>query len=177
MQVGTFNISKRYVTAVAIIFVAMSLLRQHLRGGIGGHYLLQQETLPFVSNWWGVLLLPALTWILWGRIEARCADKSSARELLNSGILFVLGVALGLLISVSFLNEYNFLLDNVVYVLLIVSLIFPIYYAEFMLGFVIAMVNTFGVVLPTVFALIMALVGFLIYRLITLPILKNFRQR
>jgi hypothetical protein len=70
------------------------------------------------------------------------------------------------LIAVSFTNDYKLFLDNVIYVLLVFSLIFPIYYSEFILGFIIGMTYTFGAILPTIFILIIAALGFLIYRFI-----------
>lgn len=80
--------------------------------------------------------------------------------------LFLLGLILGISIAVSFTNDYGFFLDNVLYILLILSLIVPIYYAEFIMGFVLGMTYTFGAVLPTIFILIIAALGFLIYRFI-----------
>lgn len=176
MQISSYNFSKGFATAVAALFVATLLLWEYVHGGVGGHHVLQKESLPFISNWWGLLLLPALTWILWGRIEKRTSDQSIVSGLPRTVLLLVLGLACGVLISVSFLNHYNFFLDNVLYILLTISLIFPIYYSEFILGFGVGMVNTFGVVLPTTFILTIALVGFVIYRLIRMPILK-FSQR
>ncbi|MFM7854611.1 MAG: hypothetical protein ACKO96_22475 [Flammeovirgaceae bacterium] len=175
MQIGRYNFTTVHATIAAMIFESVLLGWEYLHGGVGGHYVLQQKSLPFVSNWLGLLLLPALTWILWSRIEKRLAEKSSAKGLSGTALLFVLGLALGVLISVSFLNEYNFFLDNVLYIPLIISLIFPIYYSEFMLGLVVGMVTIFGVVLPTAFMLIIASVGFLIYRFIRIPILKKIR--
>ncbi len=176
MQICSYNFSKGSATAVAALFVATLLLWEYVHGGIGGHHVLQQESMPFISHWWGLLLLPALTWILWSRIEKRTSDQSMSSGLPGTILLLVLGLTFGVLISVSILNHYNFFLNNVLYILLTISLIFPIYYSEFILGFVVGMVNTFGVVLPTAFILTIALVGFVIYRLIRLPILK-FSQR
>ncbi|MFM8911961.1 MAG: hypothetical protein ACKOE6_03440, partial [Flammeovirgaceae bacterium] len=166
MQVGTFNISRGYATATSTIFVVMLLVWGYLHGGVGGHYILHQQDLPFISNWWGLVLLPVLTWICWGRIEKRFHEKPGKKELSRIFLLFLLGLTIGILISISFVNEYHFFLDNVLYILALASLIFPIYYSEFILGFVLGMINTFGVVIPTVFILIISIVGFLIYRMI-----------
>ena len=79
---------------------------------------------------------------------------------------------LGILIAVSFTNGYNLFLDNVLYVFLVLSMIFPIYYSEFILGFILGMTYTFGAILPTIFILIIAAFGFLLYKFIRLLILR-----
>ena len=36
--------------------------------------------MPAVSNWWGALLIPALTWFLTGRVQKRIALHSGGKE-------------------------------------------------------------------------------------------------
>ena len=73
------------------------------------------------------------------------------------------GLILEILLLVSFANDYKPFLDNVSYFLLL-SLFIPIYYAEFNLGFVLGITYTFGTILPTVFVVILAGIGFFDYR-------------
>tara|TARA_R110000850_G_scaffold80862_1_gene173468 strand:+ start:7415 stop:7681 length:267 start_codon:yes stop_codon:yes gene_type:complete len=77
---------------------------------------------------------------------------------------------------VSFTNEYALILDNVLYVILLLSLLIPIHYAEFILGFVLGMTYTFGAILPTVFILVMAVAGVLIYKFIRPLIVKQSKR-
>ena len=70
------------------------------------------------------------------------------------------------MIALSFTNDYKLFLDNVIYIFLLVSFIVPIYYAEFIVGFILGMTYTFGAILPTIFILIIATLGFLAYRFI-----------
>jgi hypothetical protein len=133
--------------------------------------------LPEISNWWGGLLLLVLTWTLLGRIEKRLNKQGSLTQQNKNQIikiigLSVLGLILGFSIAVSFTNGYKFFLDNVLYLFLIFSLVFPLYYAEFILGFILGMTYTFGAILPTIFILIIAALGFLIYRFIRPLILR-----
>lgn len=93
--------------------------------------------------------------------------------------LFLLGLVLGILIAVSFTNAYKLFLDNVLYIFLLTSFVVPIYYAEFILGFIFGMSYTFGAILPTIFILIIAGLGFLVYRFIRpfiLRVTKVFRK-
>ena len=176
MQIGKYRFTRIYAATVAVVFIMLLLSWEYLNGGVQGHHVLQQKDLPFISNWWGLLLLPVLTWILWSRIEKRLGERPGKKEASRTFWLFLLGLGLGVLISVSFLNKYHFVLDNILYILAATSLIFPIFFSEVILGFVMGMVSTFGVVLPTVFVLIISIVGFMIYRIVRAPFLKLFRQ-
>jgi hypothetical protein len=53
--------------------------------------------------------------------------------------------------------------DYMVQALAVVALFYPIYRAEYVLGFVLGMTWTFGAVLPTIAACIFALVGAVIH--------------
>lgn len=160
-----------FITGTVTVLIFGLLFWQYFNSGVPSHHILQQKDLPEISNWWGGLLLPVLTWILMGRIEKRLNKQGSlTQQTQNQNIkiigLFLLGLLLGISIVVSFTNGYKLFLDNVLYVFLVFSLIFPLYYAEFILGFIIGMTYTFGAILPTIFILIIAAVGFLIYRFI-----------
>ena len=168
------------LTSTVTIMILGLLFWQYFHSGVPSHHILQQKDLPEISNWWGALLLPVLTWILLGRIENRLNKQESLiQQAKNQHIkiigLFLLGLILGISIAMSFTNGYKLFLDNVLYVLLIFSLIFPIYYAEFILGFILGMTYTFGAILPTIFILILAALGFLIYRFIRPLIMRAKR--
>ena len=166
-----------FLTSAVTVLLFGLLFWEYFHSGVPSHHLLQQKDLPKISNWWGGLLLPVLTWILLGRIEKRLSKQDTlTQQTKNQKIkiigLFFLGLILGISIAVSFTNDYKLFLDNVLYVVLVLSLIFPLYYAEFILGFVLAMTYTFGAILPTIFILIIAAFGFLLYRFIRPLILR-----
>ncbi len=53
----------RTKATIAITAVMALLLGwQHLDGGVPAHHLLADPALPALSNWWGLLTLPALAW-------------------------------------------------------------------------------------------------------------------
>ncbi len=169
--------TKVFITGIITLFIFGVLLWEYFNGGVPSHHMLHDEELPAISNWWGGLLLPVLTWVLLGRIEKRL--KKKAKESVQSKspipkvlVIFTIGLIFGILIAVSFVNDYNFILDYVLYAILVLSLLVPIFYAEFILGFVLGMTITLGAILPTIFILIMASLGFLIYRFIRPLILR-----
>ena len=68
--------------------------------------------------------------------------------------------------------EFKPFLDNVLYILIVLSFFIPLYYSEFMLGFILGMTYTFGAILPTVFILVIAVIGLVTYRYIRPIILR-----
>lgn len=163
--------TKVFITGIVTVFVFSLLIWEHFHGGVASHHILQQQNLPAISNWWNGLILPALTWFLIGRTEKRIGIQASRGQQTNklqsqALRLFITGLGLGVLIATSFTNGYSAFLDNVPYIILVLSLIIPIYYAEFILGFILSMTYTFGAILPTVFILILAAIGILTYRFI-----------
>jgi hypothetical protein len=169
--------TRMLMTGIITILIFGLLFWEYFHGGVPSHHILQRKDLPEISNWWGGLLLPVLTWILLCRIEKRLDKQNSfVQQAKNQNIkfigLFLCGLIFGILIAASFTNDYNLFLDNVLYILLVLSLIFPIYYSEFILGFIFSMTYTFGAILPTIFILIIVALGFLVYRFIRPLILR-----
>ena len=90
--------------------------------------------------------------------------------------MFLTGLVFGVLLSISFTNEYKPFLNNVLYILILLSFFIPIYYSEFILGFILGMTYTFGAIIPTVFILIIAVIGPMAYRFIR-PIILRMTTR
>lgn len=163
--------TKALITGIVTVLILCLLFWEHFHGGVASHHILQQQNLPAISNWWSALLLPVLTWLLIGRTEKRLSKQFSQVQQTNklkSQVLrlFITGLGLGVVIATSFTYGYNTFLDNVPYIILLLSLIIPIFYAEFMLGFILGMTYTFGAILPTIFLLILAAIGILTYKFI-----------
>ncbi|MFZ4477382.1 MAG: hypothetical protein ACOYPR_19455, partial [Saprospiraceae bacterium] len=107
MQNKNTTLPKILITAIVTIVIFGLLFWQHLHGGVPSHHILQRADLPEISNWWGGLLLPVLTWLGLGRIEKRLNKQVLTAQITdnqNIKILgrFFLGLTMGLLIAVSF---------------------------------------------------------------------------
>lgn len=148
---------------LAVLLVALSiwslLLWQHFNGGVPGHYLLQRSDMPFVSNAWGGLLLPLLTWLVLVRISSRKRLVSERAVLVG----FCSGLGYGGLLAATFVMGMKDITDLLPPALLLTALLLPVYRSECLLGVVFAMSYTFGAVLPTAFALVMGSLAFVIY--------------
>lgn len=165
------------MTCIVSVLILAMLLWQSFHGGVTTHHLFQKKDMPGISNWWGAILLPALTWILLGKIEHRLKNTVDKKEKSRSWIIFGVGLIFGIAIAVSFTMDFKPVLENVPYILLLLALAIPIFFAEFILGFVFGMTYTFGSVLPTAFILIMAGFGFLLYKFVRPILFKLFTSQ
>ncbi|GAA4355218.1 hypothetical protein GCM10023185_17840 [Hymenobacter saemangeumensis] len=176
LNTGRLRIGSTLIISVLILGL---LLWNHFHGGVPSHHILQQKDLPSISNWWGAIVLPALTWILVGRTIARIEKRGALSwpghkaVLVKPMLLFISGLTLGVLIAIAFTFNYTPFLDNIPYLILLLSLVVPIFFSEFILGFIIGMTYTFGVILPMVFILVLAAIGFAVYTFIR-PLLIKF---
>jgi hypothetical protein len=153
-----------YLTTAVLLAELAHLSWEHFHGGVQTHHFLRRTDLPAISNGWGLVLLPVLTWFLTGRTQKRMAAFADAQQRISKQTVrvvvgFVGALLLGSLLSISFaLGD-----ENVSFVLLLgtllLGLLLPIYRAECVLGFVLGMTFTFGPVIPTVIGSIIAMLS------------------
>lgn len=160
-------------TCVITILIICLLGWQYFNGGVPAHHFLQRADMPAISNWWGLLIIPLLGWITLAKIQRRIATSNNK---LYSLLLFMAGLLFGIAIAFSFLHNYQPFLDNVPYVLLALGLLLPIFWSEFILSFVLAMLYTFGPVLPTIFVLVIAGIGWVLFKLSRLVLQKILKR-
>jgi hypothetical protein len=160
MNALSANRTRLVLTAFAFIFELAHIGWEHLHGGVLAHHVLNRPDLPAISNWWGVLLVPALTWFLIGRIQARVSKnffnkpgRFRLTPLVLTGFFGSLAYGAGLALAFALNHEA---VSYIFMGLFAVSLFAPTYRSEYVLGFVLGMTFTFGAVLPTVIALLVA---------------------
>ncbi len=165
------------ITSVIAIGIWMLLAWEHAHGGVASHHLLQRADMPAISNWWGGLLLPVLSWFLLGRIHRRSArrpGRSTGAPMFPPGAAVGCAGALlyGVLLSAFFSHGYSDLTSYMFQSLLLLALFLPIYRAEYVLGFVLGMTVTFGAVLPTIAGSLVAGIAAVIYRYLRPAVLR-----
>lgn len=165
-----------YFTAMVTVAIWSLLAWDHFNGGVPSHHIAADKDMPAISNWWGALLLPLLTWLLLHRIQRRVfgakVDPSDIPGALRHVVYRFAGALLfGILIAVLFTFGYNDVTGYLVLGLLPLAILFPLYRAECLLGFVMAMTFTFGAVLPTAFGSFLILMGLVLYRIVRPAIL------
>lgn len=162
----------RIVLTVLVALGIWSLLVwQHFHGGVASHHLLHDPDLPQISDWWGGLLLPTLSWGLLGLARRRIV-KADTLGLESVGVGLLGGVAVGLALSISFVGGHESISNALFFSLLPLALFLPVYRPECLLGFVLGMSMAFGAVLPTLFGTLMAGATYVIHRFIGLPLMR-----
>ena len=64
------------VALASLVAAAVLLGYEHFNGGVQSHHLLNRPDLPAISNWLGLLALPAIGWLVGIRIRNRPAHAS-----------------------------------------------------------------------------------------------------
>jgi hypothetical protein len=168
-----FNILKAKIFFTSIVSLAIwgLLAWDYLQRGVPSHHVLNDKDLPEISNWWGGILLPVLTWFVMFRIQKRESlnnlqsfDFSDFPSKIIYG--FIGGLIIGVLVATLFRLGFDDFLAYFLPSILIIALFYSIYYSECLLGFVIGMTFTFGAILPTGIGSILAILAFLIHQLV-----------
>jgi hypothetical protein len=162
------------ITAAVSLAIWSLLVWQHLHDGVPAHSFMARDDMPSISNWWGALTLPLLTWFALGSIQSRlAAGRVSARAAIGGAIGAFL---FGAILAGSYSLGYSDVPRMQVRVLPLLALAFPVYRAEYVLGFVLALSYTFGGVLPLVIGSVFALLGAVLY-LAPRWVLRRFRVK
>lgn len=171
MKKNQFLITKVLITGLVSLAIWSLLAWFYFNGGVPSHHILAREDLPEVSNWWGGILLPILTWFVLLRVQKReNLPKVNSSNFLQIPqkiwLSFIGALLLGITLSVFFTLGNEGMSGYMILSVFVISLFFPVYRAECLLGFVLGMTFTFGAVLPTGIGSILATIGFLIFNLV-----------
>jgi MFS family permease len=168
MNERSFFKTRLYFTSIVTIAIWALLAWSHYHEGVPSHHILNRKDMPAISNWWGGILLPLLTWFLLYRVEKRLIGNGLVKlEVSKFPTNTIYGFAgalfFGIVLSAFFTFDYVDIPGYMLMGLFLLALFVPIYRAECLLGFVIGMTFTFGAVLPAIVGGILALIGAVIY--------------
>lgn len=161
MNEKSLLMGRLYFTGLVTIAIWSLLAWGYFHGGVPSHHILARADLPEISNWWGGLLLPFLTWFLLSRTQKRFIGDPKTSRTVIAGFLGAL--IFGVSLSAFFTFGHGHICGQMMQGLLILALFFPIYRSECILGFVLGMTFTFGAILPTGVGLILAMLGAVLY--------------
>ncbi len=176
MNNATFYQRISFTFALAI-FAVIHLGLELRDGGVVSHHLLARVDMPAISNWWGLLLLPALAWFLYPFMSGshvsmtkhpagRLGLSRAAQHRLAGTIVYV-GM-LGAAFEIG--NEQ--IPAVLMRILFPLGIVIPLYRAELILGMVIGMAFTFGAVIPTIGTGVIALASYVTHSLALCIFLK-----
>ncbi len=134
---------------------------EHFDGGVITHYPLADDNLPGISNWWGMLTIPLLTWITLSLKERTAGDDKSETSIDNPYLLG--GLVFGLIVAILWEIDQEAILQYFIMLPVLLALFAKVYLPESLLGFALGMLYTFGGVLPIGIGLVLQVIGFIIY--------------
>lgn len=153
--------TSRWLLPCAVILgIATAVLQlgwEYTHGGILRHHLLNDASLPAISNVWALLVMPMLGTLAGWVVTQRTRRRSGALIPAMAGFLGALlgGAAL----SVAFVSSGEAAATQVMMALLVAAVLFPVYRAEYLFGFVMGMTFVFGPVLPALVACVPMLIA------------------
>ena len=162
-----------YFTGIVSLLIWCHLVWDYFHGGVPTHHILHRADLPGISNWWGGIVLPLLTWYLLYRIHVRMVNKEKLGEPQNTSNIiyrFIGALLFGILLSIFFSIGSDFP-GYMMIGLFVVSFFVPLYLPEYLLGFVIGMAYTFGVILPVGIGILLTLIFIITYKFVRRSIL------
>ncbi len=152
-------------TGIVTLLTWAHVTWDYFHGGVPTHYLLHSADLPGFSNWWGVLIIPLLTWFLLVRIHRKTSAREVPPNISNVIYRFLCALIFGILVSFFFAIGSD-VPEYMMMGLIIVSFFVPLYRTEHFLGFVLGMAYTFGTILPIIFGTIFLLLFVLTYKVL-----------
>ncbi|PKH50885.1 hypothetical protein CXF68_09380 [Tenacibaculum sp. Bg11-29] len=170
-------VNNKIQVTVGVFFLALAFtLWEYFNGGVISHHLLGRQDLPKISNWWGLLTIPLLSWLSLFLIHRRRDKKiksGSNFEAYEAEILkrFLAALAFGIIVSLLWGFNLGSILQYFILFPILIAFFKPVHLPEYLLGFVIGMLFTFGGILPIIIGTVLLILCFLVNSLIR--ILKN----
>lgn len=181
MNQATFKKTGLTILALISISIWALLIWQHFHGGVPSHSFMARKDMPSISNWWGALLLPLLTYFSLYRVQKRLAkvEENSViptKQIQSTVLLFLLGLTYTGLMSYCFATDKSAINGVLFQGLFLLAALLPIYRAEFLLGFVIGMTYTFGAILPTFIGSVFVGISYIMHKLVYPNTLKLYKK-
>ncbi|MBT8222871.1 MAG: hypothetical protein KJN96_06845, partial [Eudoraea sp.] len=155
-------------TGIVTLLVWAHLLWDYLHEGVPTHYLLHSKDMPGISNWWGGITLPLVTFLLLFWIHKNFLKTSELDISETSKILvirFIMALVFGILLSV-FFTLGSPAPGYMMLIAIVLSFFLPLYKPEYLLGLILGMSYTFGANLPILVAFVLLLIFLVSYKLI-----------
>lgn len=179
MQQRTFDKATYFILGLITILISSFLLWDYFHGGVPAHHLLANEELPKISNWWGIVSVPLISYLLLRKTRKRMrseADQIPINLVKKVCYSFLTGTLYAIMLAISFTTGNTQISGLLFLGLPAIALFFPIFQPPYFLGFLVGMMHTFGGVLPIIIGGIMSTFCYLIFTIFH-PILIKISKK
>lgn len=169
MKVKSIITNKTEAPLIVFLITLAFILWEYFNGGVVTHHLLARGDMPGFSNWWGLLTVPILFWVgvsLINRRQVKGKTTTSDKYATLVFKRFLAALAFGMLLSLLWKFKFVEILQYLILLPLVMAIFIPVYFPEYLMGFVLGMAFIFGGVLPVLIGLILVAISFLINKLI-----------
>lgn len=163
------NLRKRIIfTGLVTILIWSHLAWDYFHDGVPTHHLFHSADFPGMSNWWGGIALPFITWFLLYRVQKRMNENENSNTDHNltqvvyrfSGAL-IFGIVLSILFTLGS-DAPGYMMIGII----VLSFFIPLFRAEYLLGYILGLAYTFGAIIPIVLGSILATLFFIAYKFV-----------
>lgn len=163
------------IVAVTLAYAILHLAYEHITVGVQSHHLLNNPEFPAISNWLGLVTLPFVGFLLAVRVRTILRAPASHRVPMQLWLGLAGSFFYGAALATAFALDASSVTATLFLGMFLLAAVFPVYRAEFALGFVAGMAITFGAVLPTLVAAVFAALSFA-FRLVVRAIIAAVRS-
>jgi len=161
------------ITGVVTLLIWGYLGWDYFQGGVPSHTILILESKPKISNWWGGIVLPLLTWFLLYRIQRRLNENNDTgvkKDLRYIACGFIASLLFGILFPYFYLDGHSIgdssKPEYLLLTLIVTSFFIPLYRAEYLLGLVIGMTYALGPIIPIGIAFVLMILFAIPYKIL-----------
>ena len=152
--------NNKYLLSIgSLVMTNCFIMWEYINGGVITHHLLADETLPGLSNWWGLITIPLVTFIL---LSWRDRNRSKEESLID-GLHFFLAIIYGICLCILWNTGNESIMPIVIFLPAVVSIWKPLSTISFYLGLLFGMMHTFGGILPIIAGIIIVMASFIAY--------------
>lgn len=76
------------MTAIITFLILGILLLEQFSGGVVSHHLFENKDLPKISNWWGILTKPVVSWLTLFFIQKNDTNSNNEQEHMSKSKLY-----------------------------------------------------------------------------------------
>jgi len=160
-------------TTIVTILIWMHLAWDYFHGGVPIHHILHRGDLPGISNWWGGIALPLLTWFLLYLIQNKMnqnGESGMRNSLIYLFYRFLAALIFGVLLSF-FFEIGSDIPGQMMFGIILISFFVSLFQPEYFLGFVLGMAYTFGAILPIGIGIVLNIIFIVTYKIVRSGIL------